>query len=175
MSDNGLTHLAKEHKLEQDHKRELDQKHKWALGEGLPTRGHPSRRPAKPYTASYGKPSRREVEFQQNKAAQVAKISRKHESRFDNDTCTSDSSNEEDIKEASAAPEPDAGYTYSYDAPRGPGKGSQILGIALAKAVEKFETKATEKLVKEEYEIVGNEKEDTHTGYAADDDDFELV
>ena len=123
---------------------------------------------------SFSKPHRREVEFQQNKAAKVAKISRKHESRFGNDTCTSDSSTEEDVKEASAAPEPDAGYTYSYDAPRGPGKGSQILGIALAKAVEKFETKAMEKLVKEEYEVVGNEKEDT-TGYAADDDDFELV
>ena len=121
---------------------------------------------------SYSKASRREVEFQQNKAAQIAKISRK----FDNDTCTSDSSTEEDVKEASAAPEPDAdaGYTYSYDAPRGPGRGSQILGIALAKAVEKFETNATEKLVKEEYEVVGNEKEDIHTGYAADDD-FELV
>lgn len=124
---------------------------------------------------SYSKAVRREVEFQQNQAAQVAKISRKHESRFDNDACTSDSSTEEDVKEASAAPEPDAGYTYSYDAPRGPGKGSQILGIAVAKAVEKFETKATEKLIKEEYEVVSNEKEDTHTGYAADDDDFELV
>ena len=123
----------------------------------------------------FSKTVRREVEFQQNKAAQVAKISRKHESRFDNDTCTSDSSTEEDVKEASAAPEPDAGYTYSYDAPRGPGKGSQVLGIALAKAVEKFETKATEKLIKEEYEVVGSEKGETHAGYTADDDDFELV
>ena len=79
------------------------------------------------------------------------------------------------MKEASAAPEPDAGYTYSYDAPRGPGKGSQVLGIALAKAVEKFETKATEKLIKEEYEVVGSEKEETHAGYTADGDDFELV
>lgn len=122
---------------------------------------------------SYSKAVRREVEFQQNKAAQVTK-SRKHESRFDNDACVSDSSTEEDIKEASAAPEPDAGYTYSYDAPRGPGRGSHILGIALAKAVENFESKAMEKLVKEEYEVVGSEK-DTHTGYAADDDDFELV
>ena len=117
---------------------------------------------------SHSKALKREGEF-------VAKISRKHESRFDNDTCTSDSSTEEDIKEASAAPEPDAGYTYSYDAPRGPGRGSQILGIALAKAVEKFETKAMEKLVQDEYEIVDSEKEETHTGYAADDDDFELV
>ena len=123
----------------------------------------------------FNKTVRREVEFQQNKAAQVAKISRKHESRFDNDTCTSDSSTEEDVKEASAAPEPDAGYTYSYDAPQGPGKGSQVLGIALAKAVEKFETKVTEKLIKEEYEVVGSEKEETRAGYTADDDDFELV
>ena len=46
MSKNGLNDLAKEHKLEQDHKRELDQKYKWALGEGLAT----PRRPAKPYT-----------------------------------------------------------------------------------------------------------------------------
>ena len=41
MSDNGVNDLAKEHKLNQDHKREVNQKHKWALGEGLPTRGHP--------------------------------------------------------------------------------------------------------------------------------------
>lgn len=123
---------------------------------------------------NYSKADRREVEFQQNKAAQVPK-SRKRESHFDNDACVSDSSMEEDVKEASAAPEPDAGYTYSYDAPRGPSRGSHILGIALAKAVENFESKAMEKLVKEEYEVVGNEKEDTHTGYAADDDDFELV
>ena len=51
MSDNGLKDLAEEHKLEQDNKREVDQKHKWALGEELPTRGHPSKRPAKPYSA----------------------------------------------------------------------------------------------------------------------------
>ncbi len=50
MSKNGLNDLAKEHKLEQDHKRELDQKYKWALGEGLLTQEHPTRRPAKPYT-----------------------------------------------------------------------------------------------------------------------------
>ena len=116
-----------------------------------------------------------EVEFQQNKAIHIAKMSRKRDPVFDTDTSISDSSAEEDVKEASGGPEPDAGYTYSFDAPCGPSKGSQILGIALTKAVDKFETKATEKLIKEEYEVVAKEKEDAHTGYAADEDDFELI
>jgi len=124
---------------------------------------------------SYIKAVRREVEFQQNKVAHTAKMSRKRDPVFDTDTSASDTSAEEDVKEASAAPEPDAGYTYSFDAPRGPGKGSQILGMAIAKAVEKFEVQATEKLIHEEYEVVTKEKEDEHTGYAADEDDFELV
>lgn len=79
------------------------------------------------------------------------------------------------MREASAAPEPDAEILYSFDAPRGPAEGGQILSMALAKAVEKFETKETEKLVKNEYEVVGNEKEDGHDGYAADEDDFQLI
>jgi hypothetical protein len=86
----------------------------------------------------------------------------------------SDSSADEDIREASAAPEPDADITYSYDAQRGPGRGSQILSMALAQAVEKFETKETEKLIKNEYEVVGKESEQAD-GYTADDDDFELI
>ncbi len=75
---------------------------------------------------------------------------------------------------ASTVPEPDAEISYSFDAPRGPHQGSQILSMALAKAVEKFEVKATEKLVKEEYEVVGKEAEEPD-GYIACDDDFELV
>ena len=119
---------------------------------------------------------RREIECQQDTAAKIVKIARKHDARFDRDFSTSDSSAEEDLKEASAAPIPDAGYTYSYDAARGPSKGSQILGLALAQAVDKFEIKATEKLIKDEYEIVGKDKDDdTPAGYTADDDDFELV
>lgn len=102
-------------------------------------------------------------------------MSRKHESRLENDNSISDSSAEEEVRESSAAPEPDAGITYSYDAAHGPNQGGQILSMALAKAVERYETQATEKLVMEEYEVVGNEKEDASTGYAADDGDFELI
>ena len=102
-------------------------------------------------------------------------MSRKRDPAFDTDNSISDSSAEEDVREASAAPEPDAGYTYSFDAPCGPGKGSEILGLALAKAVEKFETKATEKLVRDEYEVVAKDKEEAHAGYAADEDEYELI
>ena len=102
-------------------------------------------------------------------------MSRKHDSRFENDTSISDSSAEEEVRESSAAPEPDAGITYSYDAAHGPNQAGQILSMALAKAVERYETQATEKLVLEEYEVVGNEKEDVSTGYLADDGDFELI
>ena len=79
------------------------------------------------------------------------------------------------MRDASAAPEPDADILYSFDAPRGPAEGGQILSMALAKAVEKFETKETEKLVKNEYEVVGFEKEFNHDGYIADEDDFQLI
>ena len=99
------------------------------------------------------------------------RLPRKHGVDFE----ISDSSAEEDVREASAAPEPDAEILYSFDAPRGPAEGGQILSLALAKAVEKFETKETEKLVKTEYEVVGNEKEDAPDGYAADEDDFQLI
>ena len=41
--------------------------------------------------------------------------------------------------------------------------------------MEKYEIKATEKLVKDEYEIIGKEKEEDHKGYTADEDDYELI
>lgn len=125
--------------------------------------------------ASFARALSREVQFHRNKAAQTEKFSRKQEFRLDSDNPVSDSSTEEDVREASAAPEPDAGITYSFDAVHGPNSGGQILSMALAKAVEKYETQATEKLVMAEYEVVGNEKEETGTGYAADDSDFELI
>lgn len=107
-------------------------------------------------------------------ASTGAKLIRKLNSRNDIEISSSDSS-EEDIIDASTAPEPDADISYSFDAPRGPHHGSQILGMAIAKAVEKFETQATERLVKNEYEIVGKGNPDHHCGYTTDEDDFELI
>ena len=69
-----------------------------------------------------------------------------------------DSSADEDV-EPSAAPEPDSGITYSYDAERGPSQGSQVLGYALTQAVERFENKATDKLLKDEYLVLDSDGE----------------
>lgn len=91
---------------------------------------------------------------------------------IDDTTGPSDSSaGEEDIREASATPEPDAEVMYSFDAPGGPACGSLILSTAITQAVERFENKQTEKLARE-YEFI-----DGKDGYAADadDDDFEII
>jgi hypothetical protein len=66
---------------------------------------------------------------------------------------------------------------YSYDAAHGPGGGTDVLSHAVTKAVQRYEIKVTEKLVKE-YELVDNGRElaDGYTADAdADEDDFEMV
>lgn len=88
---------------------------------------------------------------------------------------TSDSSADEDVKDASTAPEPDV--MYSFDATRGPGRGSEILSQAITKAVERFENKETEKLVDKEYDVIDgyNQERDVVGGYDADEDEYELI
>ena len=59
-----------------------------------------------------------------------------------------------------APPSPhDIGVMYSFDAPRGPTHGSQILNGALSKALQKFEEKETARLVKNEYDVIDSEGE----------------
>ena len=55
--------------------------------------------------------------------------------------------------------EADADITYTFDHATGPTGGDQILGDALAKAVERFETTQTERLVNKEYEVLDSEGE----------------
>jgi hypothetical protein len=91
---------------------------------------------------------------------------------------SSDSSaGEEDARDTSPAPVPDAEIMYSYDAAHGPGRGTDVLSHAVTKAVQHYEKKVTEKLIKE-YELVDNGRElaDGYTADAdADEDDFEMV
>jgi len=63
-----------------------------------------------------------------------------------------DSSTDEEVEHPSIAP--DAEIAYSFDAARGPSHGSQILGHALDQAIQRFETKETDKLIKNEYEVL---------------------
>lgn len=65
-----------------------------------------------------------------------------------------DSSGSSDEFDEVVSPAPSVDVTFSFDAARGPSKGSQILNVALAKAVEKFEERETVKLVKSEYDVL---------------------
>jgi hypothetical protein len=60
------------------------------------------------------------------------------------------------------SPQGDAGVPLSFDASRGPSSGSKILGYAIEKAVERFENKTTDKLVKDEYEVLDETGETVH-------------
>jgi hypothetical protein len=69
-------------------------------------------------------------------------------------SASGESSADEDVEHHSAAPTPDAEVAYSFDAVRGPSHGSQILNHALEKAISQYETKETDKLIKNEYEVL---------------------
>ncbi|KIX02518.1 uncharacterized protein Z518_08459 [Rhinocladiella mackenziei CBS 650.93] len=87
----------------------------------------------------------------------------------------SDTSEEEDVPDASAAPVPaEADFMYSYDYQTGPRAGGDILSHAITQAVRRFENNETEKLVNKEYNIVG-EKEMTELSTDEDELDFEII
>ncbi len=73
---------------------------------------------------------------------------------------------------------PDADIFYSFDAPAGPTQGMNVLDQALTQAVERFEVKQTDKLIREEYEVVQPEAEEVAKSQKVPpdvDDGFELV
>jgi hypothetical protein len=91
--------------------------------------------------------------------ARNAKDAQRHDILDSTTYVSGDSSCDEDPVESTAAPEPDAEVTYSFDAAKGPTHGSTVLSTALAKAVERFESTVTDKLVKDEYEVLNSEGE----------------
>ena len=72
---------------------------------------------------------------------------------------------------------------YSFDRERGPGRGSEILSLAINKAVQRYEDTVTDKLVKDEWDVVSGDEEekkvkedvDRDGGYVADEDEYEFV
>lgn len=71
-------------------------------------------------------------------------------------------------------PDKEAGIVYSFDAPRGPGRGTHILGIALDRAVVAFENKEVQRLAKE-YEFVEHDVDSVDHGPSTDEDDYEVI
>lgn len=91
-----------------------------------------------------------------------------------------ESSADEDIEHPSTAPTADAEVAYSFDASRGPSHGSQILNHALEKAIERYEIKETDKLIKNEYEVLDIDAEalspqPKKRTVAAEDEDYYFV
>ncbi|GFF27547.1 hypothetical protein IFM46972_02097 [Aspergillus udagawae] len=161
-------------------KRQHDLKAKWAYGGrcALP-RGNlkapllPITRPAKPLHR-HPPAIKRWNQHNLNQLARDSRISLHHDVQEILDNGTSDSSSGEEVEEPVAVERSPEVMIVDEDETLNPYEvsGQTILSDAVNKAVEKFETKETEKLVKE-YEIVSRESE-MGTGSLADDD-FELV
>ncbi|KAI9786249.1 MAG: hypothetical protein M1839_007660 [Geoglossum umbratile] len=114
---------------------------------------------------------RRQTGKELARASHRAHKALKHDilSELPGDSSTGTSDNEEVV-----SPIGDAGVAYSFDAPRGPGGGSQILKMAVVKAVEKYEGQEFERLVREEYDVVSEENSGHDAGVTVEGD-FELV
>ncbi|EAW13496.1 uncharacterized protein ACLA_055440 [Aspergillus clavatus NRRL 1] len=161
-------------------KRQHDRKAKWAHGgrsalprQNLVTPFLPLTRPAKP-AHRHIPVLKRANQHNINQLARYSQMALRHDIREILDSGPSDSSSGEEVEGPTVVEthpaivqdeQDDLLYPFEVSA-------QTILSDAVNKAVEKFETKETEKLVRE-YEIVVHESE-MGGGYLADDD-FELI
>lgn len=84
---------------------------------------------------------------------------------------------------ADSSPSPETEFTaaddpnvfYSFDAMRAPGHGEHILGVAISRALDRFETKETEKVVREYEFVYHNDGGDSTEETSADEDGYEVV
>jgi hypothetical protein len=155
-----------------EYQRDKEHKVKWQYGETLGYNGQNPSKP-RPLWPARTPPS---VLHQIDKARNSLK--HKNDISYEN----SDSSADEDVEEASTAPVPDAEITYSFDAARGPSHGSEILGQALEQAIERYEVRQTDKLIKEEYEVLdadgepaGTTRKNSHKTEIVEEEDYLIV
>jgi len=156
-----------------EHNRESERKAKWARGEAWgPGRSKDA----------HGAPVRVKPRFprsNQEMGVKGQKTAQRHEIIDETFNSHSDSSGDEMPNEPSAAP--DAEIAYSFDAAKGPTHGSTVLSIALAQAVERFENTVTEKLVKDEYDVLQTEdvvtpmKKSGKRSVLVEEDDYEFI
>ena len=83
-----------------------------------------------------------------------SKVTRKQDMLEEGATVSDDSAATNSDEYEDGAISPPEGVMYSFDAKRAPSEGSQILNVALAKAVERFEERETVKLVNAEYDVL---------------------
>ncbi|KAF1953547.1 hypothetical protein CC80DRAFT_141102 [Byssothecium circinans] len=154
----------------QEFKRDKNSRVKWAHGAAWgPGRRVEENRP---------RPARVTAAPKSNAGFNKTRTAAKNDIAF----ASGDSSADEDIEHPSVAPVPDAEITYSFDAERGPSHGSQILGLALTKAVERYEVRQTDKLIKDEYEVLelnagalSPASKVARKGVAPEDEDYEFI
>ncbi|KAK4991146.1 hypothetical protein LTR50_002076 [Elasticomyces elasticus] len=168
----------------QDYKRDATKKHKWALGAkpGVGRAvGHP--RPHRPSDNIFS-PHRREIRQAVTALEQRAKVARKQDiaevTSSDDSAMTTD-----DDLDPSPSPPADANLLLSFDAAKTPTQGSQILNVALAKAVEKWERGEVDRIVKREYEVLDSQGESVakrkgkskavHAPLLDDEDEYEFI
>ncbi|EER28553.1 hypothetical protein CPC735_064260 [Coccidioides posadasii C735 delta SOWgp] len=161
-------------------KRDHDQKAKWARGSrpgmGQPWEGYTTVRPVLPLAKS--KVDRKAHIVTLKRQAIPSKNPRSHLRSVYYEDMREASDLSDTLDDMGSGPSPsspagDVDVFYSFDARTGPRAGEHLLSVALERAVERFETKETEKLVRE-YDFV-DERESTDGGYAANDDDYEFI
>ncbi|KAI9893721.1 MAG: hypothetical protein M1814_005937 [Vezdaea aestivalis] len=162
------SHDLRSHAIES--KRFRDNKAKWAHGPAAVSSGKVTadgeafHRPMSQHTANrLACCSSWLGELRPNSKARHVRGDIDREQRHWSETSTSDLD--------SAGSSPNSDVMYSFDAP-GPQHGSKILASAVEKAVERFEVRETERLVKDEYEVIREEPAEREK---IEDDGFELL